>query len=257
MDTLQIGAQSHWLWHAGAATILTLHIAGGSIGIVSGAAALAVRKGGRLHRVAGNVFFVSMMVMAAIGAFVAPFLASAQGDGKRFDSIIAFFTCYLVATSWATVKRKAGTIGAFEKAAFGFASLLAAAAFLFGARAAGDPDGLVGGFPAQGYYVLGGFIALAAALDLRTILRGGVTGVPRIARHLWRMCVALFIATSSFFFGQQDVLPQALRDLPILLLILGFGPLAAMLFWLIRIRFSKAIARLKLRAPAPLAQPSA
>ena len=156
MDTLQIGAESHWLWHAGAAIILYLHIAGGSIGIVAGAAALAVRKGRRLHAIAGNIFFVSMMVMAAIGAFVAPFLASAQGDPKRFDSIIAFFTCYLVATSWVTVRRKAGTIGAFEKGAFAFAALLAAAAFLFGARAAGDPDGLVGGFPAQGYYVLGG-----------------------------------------------------------------------------------------------------
>ena len=257
METLQIGAGSHWLWHAGAATILILHIAGGTVGILSGAAALAFRKGRRLHMIAGNIFFVSMMAMAAIGAFVAPFLASAQGDGKRFDSIIAFFTCYLVATSWVTVKRKAGTIGAFEKGAFAFASLLAAAAFLFGARASGSPSGLVGGFPAQGYYVLGGFIALAAALDLRTILRGGVTGVPRVARHLWRMCVALFIATSSLFFGQQDDLPQALRDSPLLLLILGFGPLALMLFWLVRIRFAKAIARLKPRASAPLAQPSA
>ena len=81
--------------------------------------------------------------------------------------------------------------------------------------------------------------------------------MPRIARHLWRMCLALFFATGSLFFGQQDVLPQALRDSPILLLILGFAPLAAMLFWLVRIRFAKAIARLKLRASAPLAQPSA
>ena len=257
MDTLQVGSQSPWLLHAGAAIILYLHIAGGSIGIVSGAAALAVRKGRRLHAIAGHTFFVSMMTMAGIGAVVAPFLTSAQGDPKRFDSIVAFFTCYLVATSWVTVRRKAGTVGAFEKAACGFAALLAAVAFLYGARASSDPDGLVGGFPAPGYYVIGGLIALAAALDLRTILSGGVTGVPRIARHLWRMCLALFFATGSLFFGQQDELPRALRDLPLLLLLLGFAPLALMLFWLVRIRFAKAIARLKPRSPIPLAQPSA
>lgn len=99
MDTLQIGAESHWLWHAGAAIILYLHIAGGSVGILAGAVAVAVRKGRRLHAIAGTVFFASMMVMAAIGAAVAPFLASAQGDPKRFDAFIALFTCYLVATS--------------------------------------------------------------------------------------------------------------------------------------------------------------
>jgi hypothetical protein len=251
MDTLQIGTQSHWLWHAGAATILYLHIAGGSVGIVAGAAAVAVRKGRRLHAIAGHVFFASMLAMAGIGAAVAPFLASAQGDPKRFDAFIALFTCYLVATSWVTVRRKAGTIGRFERAAFVFAALLAVTTILFGARAADDPDGLVGGFPAMAYYVLGGLIALAAALDLRVILKGGVAGVPRIARHLWRMCVAFFIATSSLFFGQQDVLPQALRDAPILLLVLGFGPLAAMLFWLVRIRFAKKIGRLVLRIAPP------
>lgn len=251
MDTLQIGAESPWLVHAGAAIILYAHIAGGTVGIVSGAAALAVRKGRRLHAIAGNTFFVSMMAMAGIGAFVAPFLASAQGDPKRFDSIIAFFTCYLVATSWVTVRRKAGTVGAFEKGAFLFASLLAAVAIFFGAKAAVDPDGRVGGFPSQGYFVFGGIIAMAAAFDLRLILSGGVTGVPRIARHLWRMCLALFIATASLFFGQQDELPQALRDSPLLLLVLGFAPLALMLFWLVRIRFAKKIGRLVLRIAPP------
>lgn len=256
MDSvLQVDAGSSWLLHAGAAILLWAHIIGACLGILSGAAALAVRKGRRLHAVAGNVFFVSMTTMAGIGGAVAPFLMSAQGDPKRFDSIIGFFTCYLVATSWVTVRRKAGTIGAFETGALAFAALLAASSIFFGMKAAGDPDGLVGGFPAMGYYVIGGLIALAAAFDLRIIFRGGVAGVPRLARHLWRMCLALFFATGSLFFGQQDELPQAMRDSPLLLLILGFAPLILMLFWLARIRFAKAIGRLKLRAPAPLAQP--
>jgi hypothetical protein len=75
------------------------------------------------------------------------------------------------------------------------------------------------------------------------------------------MCFAFFIATGSFFLGQQDVLPRAVRGSPILFL-LAFAPFAIMAFWLVRLRFGKALARMKLRAAAPLVhdpagQPSA
>jgi hypothetical protein len=65
----------------------------------------------------------------------------------------------------------------------------------------------------------------------------------------WRMCFAFFIATGSFFLGQQDVLPQSVRGSP-LLFVPAFAPFAVMLFWLVRLRFPKAIARMTLRAPA-------
>ena len=52
------------------------------------------------------------------------------------------------------------------------------------------------------------------------------------------MCTALFIASGSFFLGQADEIPQALRGpylfAPALL------PLAALLFWMIRVRFTRA-----------------
>jgi hypothetical protein len=79
-------------------------------------------------------------------------------------------------------------------------------------------------------------------LDLRFIVRGTLSASQRIARHLWRMCFAFFIATGSFFLGQQDVLPQALRGSPILL-VLAFAPFALMLFWLARVRFSRRISQ--------------
>jgi hypothetical protein len=98
---------------------------------------------------------------------------------------------------------------------------------------------------------------LAGLLDLNAILRR-LSSVQRISRHLWRMCFAFFIATGSFFLGQQDVLPRAVRGSPVLF-VLAFAPFAVMAFWLVRMRFGKALGRLKLRAPAPLAagQPSA
>jgi hypothetical protein len=245
MNTLQIGAESAWPVHAAAAIILALHIVGGSAAIVSGTTALAFRKGGRGHVVAGNVFFVSMLVMASIGALVAPFLVTAQGNPKLFDSAAGFFTLYLVTTSWMTVRRKAGTIGRFEVAAFLFASLLAAAIVLIG-TGRDDPTG---------YYGMGGVIALAAALDLKVILNRGITGGPRIARHLWRMCLALFVAVGSFFLGQQRVMPEYMQG-SFWLSVPPLAVLATMVFWLLKLRFARLVARLerglrRRRAAAP------
>jgi hypothetical protein len=246
VNTLQVGANSGWLIHAAAATILFLHIAGGAFGIVSGMAALAVRKGRRLHALAGRVFFVSMLVMASIGALVAPFLVALDGSPKWFDSIAGYFTFYLVATGWMTVRRKAGTIGRFEVAAFVYAATLAAMTILLGMRAAGLPGGATGGMEASAYYGLGTVIALAAALDLKVILGGGIAGSSRLARHLWRMCLACFVAVGSFFLGQQRVMPELIQGSP-WLQIPPLVPLAMMMFWLLRLRLAKLAATLKRR----------
>ena len=242
MNTLQVGAESPWLVHAAAATILYVHIAGGSIGIVSGATALALRKGRRAHVMAGNIFFISMMAMTSVGALVAPFLVSPQGDPKISDSLVGFFTFYLVTTGWITVRRKAGTLGRSEVAAFLFAVSLAAAAILMGTEAANSPDGFAGGSTAAGYFVLAGLVALAAAFDAKVILNRGITGVPRIARHLWRMCLALFVAVGSFFLGQQRLMPEFMQGSP-WLFVPPLAVLAMMFFWLVRVRVGKRLRR--------------
>ena len=56
------------------------------------------------------------------------------------------------------------------------------------------------------------------------------------------MCFAFFIATGSFFLGQQDVLPAAVRGSPVLF-VLAFAPFAVMAFWLVRVRARKAVPR--------------
>jgi hypothetical protein len=91
---------------------------------------------------------------------------------------------------------------------------------------------------------------LAGLGDLRFILRGKLSPTQRLSRHLWRMCFAFFIATGSFFLGQQDVMPRAVRGSPILF-VLAFAPFALMLFWLVRVRFSKVVSRLKLPGIRP------
>jgi hypothetical protein len=98
-------------------------------------------------------------------------------------------------------------------------------------------------------FILAGLILAAGLLDLRVVLRKRLTPGERIRRHLWRMCFAFFIATGSFFLGQQKVMPVAVRGSPALF-VLAFAPFAVMLFWLVRLRFAKAIARLSLRIPS-------
>lgn len=256
MNTLQVAPDSSWWLHAGAAVILFVHIAGGTVGMLAGAAALVFRKGSRLHRLAGHTFFVSMLAMASVGAGVSPFLITAGGDPRWFDALAGAFALYLVATGWTTIRRKPKTAGRFEIAALLFALLMVGAAVSMGLEAASRPTGSLAEFGAQGYYIFGGLFALAAALDLNLILRGGLSGVPRLARHLWRLCAALFIAAGAFFFGQQRVMPEFMQGSP-LLAIPPFATLGLMLFWLVRVRFAKAIAKPKLRAAAlPLARES-
>ena len=64
--------------------------------------------------------------------------------------------------------------------------------------------------------------------------------------------VCSFVATSSFFLRQQQVFPRALRG-SVLLLILGVFPLFVLLFWFIRLRFTRYASRLYAPASLPRA----
>jgi hypothetical protein len=78
---------------------------------------------------------------------------------------------------------------------------------------------------------------LAAIGDLKTLLSGGIPGAQRIARHLWRTCVGLFIAAGSFLLGQERLMPVLLRGSP-LQFIPTFAPLVPMIFLLVRLRLT-------------------
>jgi hypothetical protein len=88
-------------------------------------------------------------------------------------------------------------------------------------------------------FFFGAVLLLAAAGDIRMLARGGISGRPRITRHLWRMCYGLFIATGSFFLGQQQVFPAFLRG-SIFLTLLALLPLPLLIYWFLRVRFGKA-----------------
>lgn len=213
--------------------VLAAHIGGGLVAILAGAAAVAARKGGGRHRLAGTWFFGSMLVLGVTAAILEPFREPEPGS-----PLVGLIVCYFVLTSWVTARRRDGSAGWFEIGAC-VVALGIAAATLWGAMTGGSTTP-VGQGPV---FALAGIFLLAGLLDLNTILRKKLTAAQRLARHLWRMCFAFFIATGSFFIGQQDVLPAAVRGSP-LLLVLGFAPFAVMAFWLVRLRFPKPLRRI-------------
>lgn len=232
MSTLHISPDSPALVHAAAAALLYLHIGAGSVGLLSGAAAMVFRKGSRLHRLAGNVFVVAMLIMSGIGATVAPFLPTPE----RASVVAGVLTFYLVLSSWAAVKRKPAQIGAFELGLLLTALAVVAAAAYFIWLAGQSPNGQLDGQPGAAFVLFLVIGSLAALGDLRLLLRRGASGAMRLARHLWRMTVALFIAANSLFLGQQQVFPKALQGtvwlmLPALLI------LGLLLYWLCHVGY--------------------
>lgn len=224
--------------------LLWFHIGAGLIALVAGAIAAAVRKGGSWHAAAGNWFFGSMLALGVTASILSPFKTPPESP------IGGVIVCYFVATSWLAARRRNLSASHFEKLA---GVLILVIAFLMIEAAAQSIPAAVTKFErikANMSAFLGGVCLLAGLGDLRFALRGPLTSRQRISRHLWRMCYAFFIATGSFFLGQQQFLPQTLRG-SALLPLLAFAPLILLLFWLVRIRLPRSIPSTALPSPEP------
>jgi hypothetical protein len=212
--------------------ITWIHIAGGVTALVCGAVAAAARKGGGTHVSAGTWFCAAMLVLGVTASILSPFRTPPESP------IGGILICYFVATAWMAARQRGGIPGTLEKIAC--AGILVIAALVIGhaTEVALAPPGRFTGPPGPvGLFVLGSICLLAGLGDVRFIVRGRVSATQRISRHLWRMCFAFFIATGSFFLGQQDVLPAVMRGSPVLAVV-AFAPFALMLLWLVRMRFS-------------------
>jgi uncharacterized membrane protein len=225
-------------------TILLIHIVAGLAAIVAGAIALSVTKGGTLHRKAGLVFVATIVVMGLLGAGIAA--TKLHISFQKFNVMAGIFTAYLVTTALLTVRAHPG------RRWMDFAALAVVAAiaiFSAGMAAIGLTAAKVAWFPTIPAIVFGTVALLSAIGDIRMLRAGGLTGKHRIVRHLWRMCVAMFIATGSFFMGQAKVFPEELRVLPVLAIPM-FAVLATMIFWWIRVARGKSPRRAATPQPA-------
>ena len=213
---------------------LVIHILAGSLGLISGFVALYATKGAPVHRRAGMIFVCVMLTMTLTGTII----AAVRGAAPAINIPAAVITAYLVVTGLITVRPTVKgarwlTIGGML-VAFAVGSITLS----FGLQAAAS-GGTKQGMPAFPFLMFGVIGVLGSVGDLRMIRSGGLQGAPRLARHLWRMSLALLIAAMSFFFGQADELPKAVR-IPGLLALPVLAVLATMLFWVWRIRIRRA-----------------
>ena len=218
--------------------LLPIHIAAGGLAIVLGGVALVAKKGGTIHRRSGLLFVCAMLVMG-ISASILAFRKSPTDT----NVLGGFMTAYFVGTALTTVRPASPWTRRINVAALAVAVGLASVDIVFGVKAFNSPRGFLNGVPFQMLFFLATVMILAAAGDVRVMRFGMPRGGPRLARHLWRMCFALFIAAGSFFSIRARVakiLPEPfttapMRALPILLL---FG---AMFYWLWRLRGRRAL----------------
>ena len=218
--------------------LLAIHIAAGGLAIVLGAVALIAKKGGTIHRRSGLLFVCAMLLMGATASILG-LLKSVDDPNVR----AGFLTAYFVVTGLTTVRPLSRWTRRIDVAALIVALVLALLSVVGGVRIFNVPGRTYNGIPFFMPLFLGVVLLLAAAGDVRVMRFGMRSGGPRLARHLWRMCFALFIAAGSFFSVRARVakiLPEPfttgpMRALPIVLL---FG---AMFYWLWRVRGRRAL----------------
>lgn len=215
--------------------LLPFHILSGATALVSGAVAMSATKGSSLHRKAGTVFAIAMLAMSSTGA------GMAAAIGERVSIIAGMLTFYMVASGWLTVRRTVVEARTWIVAGATFGLSLGATAYFWGLTSKSGGMNTV-------FFVFGSIALLAGALDVRLLFAGAIAGAHRLARHLWRMGFAMFVATGSFFLGQADEIPEPLRIMPLLglpvIIVVLFTP-----YWLVRVLRRK-------RRPLPTAHSS-
>jgi uncharacterized membrane protein len=229
--------------------VYAVHIVAGSLGLLTGYVALYATKGATVHRTSGRLFVYAMLTMAVFGFTI----AAVRDVAPAINIPAALMTSYLVITSLVTVRpparwsRRADVVLLVLALAVGLTDL----SFAFEAFANG---GKRNGMPAFPFVLFGVVGMLGAAGDIRVLRSGPLRGAARLARHLWRMSFALFIAALSFFIGQAQVIPRPIRIMPLLGLPV-LAVLVTMFYWLWRVRSKRGSRRMVvLREPEVVGQ---
>lgn len=95
---------------------------------------------------------------------------------------------------------------------------------------------VIDGQPIQVLFAFSAVALIASAFDFRAIFVQTLQGKQKLVRHIWRMGFAMFIAVASFFLGQSQVIPEAIRAIfvlvtPVLLV------LCLTIYWAVRVQF--------------------
>ncbi len=173
-----------------------------------------------------------MLILGVTGAVIA--VLKSQPANIIGGSIAVYF----VTTALLTLRGRDEKSRWTDASAMLIAIVIGFLSLRLGLQVYHSASGKIDGVPPAPLFVFGAVAFLAAAGDLRMMLVRGFHGKHRIARHVWRMCFALFIASGSFFLGQAKVFPKPIRIIP-LLAIPALMPLVLLIYWMVRVRFTK------------------
>ena len=224
-DRLTLAASTGWPFVS-----LAFHAAAGTAALAGGWVAIVARKGGPWHRRAGLVFVYAMIAMGLSAVAISVY------EGKQGVAGGAA-AAYLIFTGWTTVRPLAGQRRSADMALLVLPVVVGIGGLIQGIAALDLPGRQSEGVPAGMHLFLATVFLLAAMGDVRMIRAGGLRGSRRLARHLWRMCFGLFIASGSFVaqLVRMPFLPGSMRSLPVILAV-SAGPLVVLLYWLWRVR---------------------
>ena len=214
---------------------LAFHAAMGTAALVAGSVAIAARKGGAWHRRAGVVYVWAMIAMGLSAVGISVY------EGRQ-DVGSGALAAYLVFTAWTTVKPLPGGGRPAHFALMLLTLLFGAATIARGVEALDRPGNQIGGVPAGMMFFLGTVFTLAAVGDARVLWQGPAQGTRRLARHLWRMCFGLFIASGSFVaqLVRMQFMPDWTRSVPVIVA-LAAAPLVVLVYWMWRIRLRQNV----------------
>lgn len=228
--------------------MILIHVLAGLLALLSGGVALAAAKGSPRHRRSGRIFAMAMVVLTLSAVIIAGFLRP-----NRVNVVAGLLTFYLVATGVLAVCRPFASTRGLHAGLMLLAVGASAYAFGLGFEALDSASGRIDKVPAPPLFMFGVVGSVGALLDARLLLVGHIEGAHRLARHLWRMGYAMWIATLSFFLGQARFLgpirDTGLQFVPVVLV------LGTVVYWLVRVLRGRALPRTRLVRAEPGTSP--
>lgn len=218
--------------------LLVLHIAAGTLGIMAGFAAILLKKGQQLHKRIGWTFLLSMLVLGASGIIIA------IAKNIPLSMLNGGLVCYLVLSSFITIRAKTSFKSIINRPLLGFGLLLVAGySYYFYLAVRSSPE-QIGGFGSGAFAVFGLITFYALCEDLYFMLCNKMSRKVVLIRHLWRMLFPLFMATAAVFLGQAKLFPAILAQsgalfIPVVLVLLS------LLYWIVKVSFQKNRASVK------------
>jgi len=184
-------------------SLLILHITAGAIGLISGTINIARRKGDRLHKVIGIIFFYAMMVVGFSAIVLSLF------NPNHFLTIVGVFTIYMVGTGFRYIQLRLAGVDNDPKAldwVMTYGMGLAGVLFLalgINALIQGNTFGIV-------YIVFGSISLLFVRTDLANYRGKAKARNYWLLAHLQRMIGGYIAALTAFLVVNVDNFPPIL-----------------------------------------------